>query len=418
MMARPGDRQEIAGDRPTDRTVSEGDRFVGLDQEAVVERLGAAGPQVGIEDPRALARPGHRARRGPVGVQVEGGRDRGQLFHRQRTVGQRHQAQDPPALLRADGQARDHELIERAGQRRARQLASGREQLLGDERQAARALGHQEQQARRGPFAFDPLDEHRQFVAIERGQGQPFGPGPGQDGVEVRRPRVIVGHDVGLVAAHDREPLVARDPGQERDERAGGGVGEVEILEDEDDRMLLAEPPEQPEHPLEGPGLAAFRGGRAAARGRRTDLREPRPEVGQEPHDLGRGRTEQLRERRGRQVPQGRADGAHDRAVGLVRPGRPGGGPQDGHRIAQGPHPFERLIEEPGDPDAGRALDQQRPGPAVRGVLQHGGKPREARFAPHEPLARVPGGHSGILGPCASTDPRTRPAGARSIGLG
>ena len=416
-MARPGDRQEITRDRLPDRVVTEGHGIVGFEQEAIGECLGPARPQVRIEDALALARPGHRARRRPVGVHLEGGRDRRQLFHRQRPVRQRHQAQDPTALLRADRQARDHELIEGAGQRRARQLASGREQLLRDERQAARALGHEEQQARRCPFAFDPLDERRQFVAIEWGQGQLLGPGTGQDRGEVRRPRVIAGDDVGLMAAHDREPLVARDPGQERDERAGGGVGEVEILEDEDDRVLLAKPPEQPEHPFEGPGLATFRGGRAAARGLRADLREPGPEIGQEPNDLGRGGPEQLGERRGRQVEQGRPDGAHDRAVGLVRPRRPRRRPQDGHRIAQGPHPLEGLVEEPGDPDAGRALDQERPGPTMGGVLQHGGQPREPRFAPHEPLARVPGGHSGILGPCAVADP-ARGAGAGSIGLG
>ena len=39
------------------------------------------------------------------------------------------------------------------------------------------------------------------------------------------------------------------------------GVGTVEVLEDDHDRLVLAEAPKQPEDPLEGPGLASFGGG-------------------------------------------------------------------------------------------------------------------------------------------------------------
>ncbi len=90
----------------------------------------------------------------------------------ERTVGQRQQAQDPAAFLGADREAGDDQLIERAGQRRARQFAAGGQQLLGDERQAAGPFGDEEQQAGRRPFALDPLDEGGQLVAIERRQGQ------------------------------------------------------------------------------------------------------------------------------------------------------------------------------------------------------------------------------------------------------
>ena len=58
-----------------------------------------------------------------------------------------------------------------------------------------------------------------------------------------------------------------RDPGQERDQGAGGGIGAVEVLEDEHHGTILAQPSEQAEDPLHRPCLAALRGGHARGRG-------------------------------------------------------------------------------------------------------------------------------------------------------
>ena len=115
------------------------------------------------------------------------------------------------------GESGDDQLVERAGQRGARQFAAGGEELLGDERQAAGPFGDEEQQAGRRPFALDPLDQGRQLVAIERRQGQAFWrTRTGRDRPQVHRPRVVASDDVGLVGADDRESLLARDPSQER----------------------------------------------------------------------------------------------------------------------------------------------------------------------------------------------------------
>ena len=184
------------------------------------------------------------------------------------------QAQDAPALLGADRQPGDDELVERAGQRGARQFAAGGEELLGDERQAAGPFGDEEQQAGRRAFALDPLDQRGQLVAVERRQRQALGRArAGGDRAEVRRPRVVAADDVGLVRADDRQALFARDAGQERDERPGRGIGQMEVLEDEDDRMLLAQPAEQAEDPLQRPRLAPFR---ARSGRRRRPGRRPR----------------------------------------------------------------------------------------------------------------------------------------------
>ena len=112
--------------------------------------------------------------------------------------------------------------------------------------------------------------------------------------------------------------------GQERHQRPGGGIGEVQVLDDEHDRMLFAHPSEQPEDTFEGPCLATFRGGRPAAVDRDADRRQARREIGQQPDDLGRRRTEQAGEVIRRDVAQGRSDRPDDGAVRLVGAGRPG----------------------------------------------------------------------------------------------
>ena len=173
MVARPGDRQQVARHGAPDRGVPERDGVAGLDQEPVRQRLAAARPQVGVEHAIALARSGHRAWRGAGRVDLERGGDRRQLGRPPsgRSASD-NQAQDPAAFLGADREAGDDQLVERAGQRGARQLAAGGEQLLGDERQAAGPFGDEEQQAGRRPFALDPLDQRGQLVAIERRQRQ------------------------------------------------------------------------------------------------------------------------------------------------------------------------------------------------------------------------------------------------------
>ena len=358
----------------------------GLDEEPVRQRLAAARPQVGVEDAVAVARSGHRARRGAGRVDLERGRDRRQLV--------RARAGGRPATSRRRtrrhsceriGEAGDDQLIERAGQRGARQFAAGGQQFLGDERQAAGPFGDEEQQAGRRPFALDPLDQRGQLVAIERRQCQAVRrTRTGRDRPEVGRPRVVAADDVGLVGADDRQALFARDPGQERDERPGRGIGQMQVLDDEDDRMLLAQPAEQAEDPFQRPCLAPFRGGRSAAVDRGADLGQPRLEIGQQPDDLGRRRTEQLGEdiRRQRRAGPGRSPGRWGRTARRRWPAR-----RVARRTVIGSRSarirVDGLVEETGDPDARGAPEQQGPGRAVRGVVERRGE--AARMPPRAP---------------------------------
>ena len=56
----------------------------------------------------------------------------------------------------------------------------------------------------------------------------------------------------------DRQPLGTGDPGEEGDEGPGPRVGAVQVLDDEQDRPPLPEPPDDAEDALEQAGLATF----------------------------------------------------------------------------------------------------------------------------------------------------------------
>ena len=117
----------------------------------------------------------------------------------------------------------------------------------------------------------------------------------------------------------------------------------------------------------------------------------------------GGGRRRRSPGRGGRRAPrltgvaQRRADGSHDRPIRLVSVGWPGGRTQDGHRFAKTADPDDRLVEEAGDPDPGGAVQEHGPGASVGGVVESRGETDKGLIAPHEPRARVPGRHGGIL---------------------
>ena len=326
--------------------------------------------QVGVED--AVAAPRTRRRSAGAGrsvVDLEVGRDapRAAPASSGRPAGAISRRTRRHSRERID-QPGDDELVERAGERRRRQLAAGGEQLLGDERQAAGALGDEQQQAGRGPFALDPLDEDGELVAVERRQGQPLGR-PRARRRSSRRsadPRVVAGDDVGLVGGDDapgagRAAIRARNVTSAR----VAGVGAMEVLEDEHDRPPLAEPAEHPEDALQRPGLAALRAPSGRIRRSGAGRVEPGAEVraagGRPPTPPGRARSASSSSASARER---RADGPDERAVRLVGAGRPRrrrAGRSSARASAA--HAGDRLVEEAGDPDAGRAARAASSGP-------------------------------------------------------
>ncbi len=101
---------------------------------------------------------------------------------------------------------------------------------------------------------------------------------PGLDDGEVLAQRMLARQAVRLVRDHEADALRPGDPGHEGRERAGGGVGGVEILERKHDRALGGDPAQPSQERLERAWLAALGVGQRA----RPCGPAPRPRAGQD----------------------------------------------------------------------------------------------------------------------------------------
>ena len=155
----------------------------------------------------------------------------------------------------------------------------------------------------------------------------------------------------GLVVAvgdHQQDPLPAEVADQEGQQVAGGAVGPVQILDDQHQRGLLAQAPQQPEQQLEQSSLGGLIGRAAAFR---------RAQGGQQAGKLGPGRADQLSDRSHPDIGDQRPQDLHDRGIGQ-------GAIADRH-TAPGQHPgpvggaaARQLGDQAGLADAGLAPHQ------------------------------------------------------------
>jgi hypothetical protein len=74
-----------------------------------------------------------------------------------------------------------------------------------------------------------------------------------------RAQRVTAVQLVGAVGAHDQHPLLAERAGEEAHEPAGGAVRPVQVLDDEQQRLLRGHRVEHREQRLEHPHLLGLR---------------------------------------------------------------------------------------------------------------------------------------------------------------
>ena len=174
-----------------------------LDQEAVLDRPRSR-PAVRSASRTPLPRRGPLAERG-AGRSVSTSKSAAtaaSCSRIERSAGRRDEAQDAPALERPDREPAHHQLVERAGERRRRQLTPGGEQLLGHQRDAAGSLGDQEQEAGRRPFAFDPSMSDASSSRSRSGSAsRSMGRGAAAMGGERAGPRIVARDDVRLVRA-------------------------------------------------------------------------------------------------------------------------------------------------------------------------------------------------------------------------
>jgi hypothetical protein len=181
---------------------------------------------------------------------------------------------------------------------------------------------------------------------------------------------------VAAVGHHQQQAAVAQVADQEGEQVAGGPVGPVQVLDDQEGRAFGAEAFQQPQQQLEQPPLLRP-GTRVAAEGGTVPGAGPgrRSQLGQEAGQLDPGPPGDHPGQRGLvQVAHERAQGLdqwserHPLAAQLhaaaVQDGHPGG-PGGGHHLA----------DQPGLADPGLAADQHRGGDVAGGPLAGRGQP-------------------------------------------
>ena len=332
-----------------------------------------------------------------------------------RPAGRGEQPQDAPAFRASEREARDDDVPQRTGQRRAGELASRREELLRDERIPAGSLCDEQQHGRRRPLALDPGHDVDQLVAAQRRELDLGDPGARlEDRVEAHPEGMANRQLFGLVGRDEAELPGLREACEEGDKRAGRCVGVVEVLEDQHDRTALAEPRQDAEDALEGTALASLDVG-----DRRAGRIEPeRLEAsGQGRHDPGQliaARSDDTHQVLVAEALEQWLHCAAERSVRRIRAVRRAGttGPsapaEDRERLIPFRKPAARLVEEPGDAEAARPADEERRGPTFRGRLEDRGETGEFTLTTDEPRARERRRHM-----ANSRDERAPPRGDR-----
>ena len=295
---------EGAGEREVQLRVLAGEQVVvdDLAQQRVAEAVHA----VGARDDQ-VARRG-LAHRDPQlgGVEPAG-------VGEQRVVGALGDGEHAQDLLRGVGEplGADHQRVAQRRRQRAAAVAAGRQQLLGEQRVPLAA-------------AVQALDERRLGCGVED-VGELIGQlGAGQarelDAAGVRVPlqlgqqrpqRVAAVHLVRAVGADGEHALGAHGPRDEGEEGPRGAVGPVDVLEQQQHRLLAAEALQQREQRLEE---TALRRARALVGPRR---RTARAELGQQRGKLGPGDLADLLQHRVL-VARERPQRGHQRRVGQL----------------------------------------------------------------------------------------------------
>ena len=225
-------RQHLVVDRLLDERVAEGVavRFRIGHEEVRLDRrpqpqvqLVAVHPGDRGEDLLVHAAPGHRGDPEHVLGALRGGRD---ACGQRRPNGRRQRPDGDPA-------------------------AAGHQQLLDEEGVAVGAALDPVDEIRGRVRAVDRRDEAGRLLAVEPLEVDPLErPGPGDLG-KPRQQRVAAVDLVGPVGQAQHDPVGGEVRDEERDRVAGRGVGPVEVLDDEQQRLVAGDLLEDAEQGLE-----------------------------------------------------------------------------------------------------------------------------------------------------------------------
>ena len=196
-----------------------------------------------------------------------------------------------------------------------------------------------------------------------------------------RAERVPAVQVIGAVRGHHGHPLPVQDPAQERDQVAGGAVGPVQVLEDQQHRVPVGQLGEQPEHRAEQ--LLLGESGDFPAR-----LRHHVPVRQQAAQNRPGGQCGRERFRcgawSGRALPQRVGQRQVRNAVAQFR-ATPG---QDQEPAVRGPG--GELGDQPGLPHTRVAADQRVGRTAFAGVVEQAEQARQFTVPADQPSARRP----------------------------
>jgi hypothetical protein len=181
----------------------------------------------------------------------------------------------------------------------------------------------------------------------------------------------------------------------------------VEVLDDEEDRAGLGGPFQEAHDGLGDRGRPSIRPDPEGHP--RLDRRD---DVGEQHRQGIRSGPYGARPLRVGQAREMAAQAADHRGVGLEPEARVGPPAQDGEGLGEAGDPAGALVDEAAHADAPGTGDEDAPALARRRCFEGDGDPRELSLPTHEPRARQPAGHGGIVPHGATRDPI---AGARRI---
>ena len=225
-------------------------------QQVVVDHLAQQGVAEAVE--AVLARGHDVAGHGLAQGRAQPRRVHAAGVRQQRLVQAAPGREHPQDLLRVLAQALDphHQRVAQGRWHRPAPVQPGGQQLLGEERVALAAhpepfhegsVGRSAEDVREllpqlFPGERQQLDAPRRRVALQLGEQRPQ--------------RVAAMQLVGPVGGHHQQALRGEAAGEERQERARGAIGPVDVLDREDQGLLATERVEQRQQRLEQPALS------------------------------------------------------------------------------------------------------------------------------------------------------------------
>jgi hypothetical protein len=276
---------------------------------------------------------------------------------------------------------------------------AGSDQLLGEEGVALGAGQDPVDHGRRDRLADHRLEVLGQLDPAEGGEVDALQVGEADQLGQQRPQRVAAVQLVGPIAGHQGHPAAAQGPDQEGQQVAGGAVGPVQVLDDQQQRGQLGQPDQQRQHAVEQlDPLEAVPGRRrwAVVGG----------QLGQQPAQAGQGRGQGGGHlglaRAGAEL----AEGVHERHVRQADVADLHAA-ADQHPDAPALGPGGELVEQPGLAHAGVAGDQPDRRPPALGPVEQAEEALEL-LGPADEAGRRCGGHAGKYGAPADSGARPR----------